>query len=154
MFVPTEGAYQAAIEADRSLIADAQKSRIYITSPMTLMTMIHAIAFVLREERLAQNAQLVQETASDLYRRLAKFLEHVDKLGRNLRLTVDNYNGAVGSLDGRVLPIARKMNALGVGGGEDLQDIPPVEAVPRTVVSQDHLVLPLEAPAADQVSEE
>ena len=144
MFVPTEGAYQAAIEADRTLISDAQKMRIYITSPMTLMTMIHVVAFVLREERLAQNAQTVQETAAELYRRLAKFLEHVEKIGRNLRLTVDNYNSAVGSLDGRVLPIARKMNALGIGGGVDLEDALPVEAVPRNLVSQDHLLLPKE----------
>lgn len=142
MFLPTEGAYQTAVEADPNLIAEAQKLRVYITGPMTLMTMIHAIAFVLREERLAQNAQLVQETAAELYRRLAKFLEHIDKLGRNIRLTVDNYNNAVGSLEGRVLPVARRMNSLGVGGNVDLPDAVPVEAVPRSMVSQDHLLLP------------
>lgn len=141
MFVPTEGAYQAAIEVDRGLIADAQKSRIYITSPMSLMSMIHAIAFVLREERLARNAQLVKDTAAELYRRLAIFIGHIDKLGRNIRLTVDNYNSAVGSLDGRVLPVARKMNALGIEGGADLGDLGPVENVPRSVVSQDGLLL-------------
>jgi DNA recombination protein RmuC len=141
MFLTTEGAFQAAIEADRNLMGEAQKSRIYITSPMTLMSMVHAIAFVLREERLAQNTQQVKDTAAELYKRLAKFLEHVEKLGRNLRLTVDNYNNAVGSLDGRVLPIARKMNALGIGGGADLEDAIPVEAVPRNTVSQDHLLL-------------
>lgn len=145
MFVPTEGAYQAALEADGTLIAEAQKSRIYITSPMTLMTMIHAIAFVLREERLAQNAQQVQETAAELYRRLAKFIEHVEKLGRNLRLTVENFNSAVGSLDGRVLPVARKMNGFGIGGGADITDVSEVETAPRSVVSSDHLLLPKNA---------
>jgi DNA recombination protein RmuC len=140
MFLTTEGAFQAAIEADRNLIGEAQKSRIYITSPMTLMSMVHAIAFVLREERLAQNTQQVKDTAAELYKRLAKFLEHVEKLGRNLRLTVDNYNSAVGSLDGRVLPYARKMNSLGIGGGADIDDAIPIEAVPRTLVSQDHLL--------------
>ena len=137
MFVPTEGAYQAAIEADPTLMGDAQKSRIYITSPMTLMTMVHAIAFILREERLAQNAQLVQETAADLYRRLAKFLDHVEKLGRNLRLTVDNFNGAVGSLNNRVLPAARKMNSLGIGGGTDIDDAAPLDAIPRSDISRE-----------------
>lgn len=145
MFVPTEGAYQAALEADGTLIAEAQKSRIYITSPMTLMTMIHAIAFVLREERLAQNAQQVQETAAELYRRLAKFIEYVEKMGRNLRLTVDNYNNAVGSLDNRVLPTARKMNAFGIRGGADLSDLPEVDAIPRNVISRDHLLFPNDA---------
>ena len=142
MFVPTEGAYQAAIEADNNLIAEAQKFRIYITSPMTLMSMIHAVAFVLREERLAQNAQQVQETAAELYRRLAKFIEHIEKMGRNLRLTVDNYNNAVGSLDTRVLPSARKMNAFGIGGGADLSDLPEIEVVPRGASSQDHRLFP------------
>ena len=145
MFVPTEGAYQAALETDGTLIAEAQKFRIYITSPMTLMTMIHAIAFVLREERLAKNAQQVQETAAELYRRLAKFIEHIEKMGRNLRLTVENFNGAVGSLDGRVLPVARKMNGFGIGGGADLADLPEVETVPRGVASRDHLLFPEEA---------
>ncbi len=153
MFVPTEGAYQAAVEADRTLIAEGQKSRVYITSPMTLMTMIHAIAFVLQEERLAQNAQLVQETAAELYRRLATFISHVEKLGRNLRLTVDNYNNAVGSLDGRVLPMARKMNSLGIGGGADVADVAQVEAVPRVVVSTDHLLLPVDGGIFDDTTE-
>lgn len=145
MFIPTEGAYQAAITVDNSLILDAQKSRVYISSPMTLMNMIHAIAFVLREERLAQNAQEVQETAAELYRRLTKFIEHIEKLGRNLRLTVDNYNGAVGSLDGRVLPIARKMNSMGVSGGADIPTLNPVDSLPRNVLSVDSGFIPANA---------
>lgn len=136
---------RTALESDGTLIAEAQKSHIYITSPMTLMTMIHAIAFVLREERLAQNAQQVQKTAAELYRRLAKFIEHVEKMGRNLRLTVDNYNNTVGSLDGRVLPNARKMKAFGIGGRADLSDVPEVDAVSRNVISRDHLLFPNDA---------
>ncbi len=145
MFVPTEGAYQAALEADVALIADAQKARIYITGPMQLMGMVHAIAYVLREERLARNAEHVQETAAELYRRLAKFIEHVEKLGRNLRLTVDNFNSAVASLDRRVLPVARKMNSLGIGGTLELPSVAALESLPQRAMAEDHLLFPDEA---------
>jgi DNA recombination protein RmuC len=42
----------------------------------------------------------------------------VDRLGRALTTAVSTYNQAVGSLESRVLPSARRLNELGVVDGE------------------------------------
>ncbi|AIE85181.1 DNA recombination protein RmuC [Fimbriimonas ginsengisoli] len=150
MFIPTEGAYQAAFEADRSLLADAHQGRVYVANPMTLISMVHVAAYVLNEERLRENALEVRATGAELYKRLAKFVGDLDDLGRHLRLSVQDFNRAIGSLDGRVLPQARRMSALGAGSGGDIPSPEPVESLPRLVSSPEALDLPLPLESVDQ----
>ena len=56
----------------------------------------------------------VQRVARELYERLGVFAGHLDKIGRALGQSVEHYNRAVGSLEGRVLPSARKFEQMGV----------------------------------------
>ena len=42
--------------------------------------------------------------------------ENVTKLGASLKSSVDRYNSMVGTLEARVLPTARKLNALDAAG--------------------------------------
>lgn len=141
MFIPTEGAYQAALEADPTLLTDAHASRIYIANPMTVVNMIHVTAYVLKEESLKQNAHEVQLAASELYDRLAKFAANFDDLGRNLRITVDKYNKAAGSFERRVLPQGRKVSSLGAGNGSELAEPRMLDAIPNALAcaeARDH----------------
>jgi DNA recombination protein RmuC len=133
MFIPTEGAYQAAFEADRSLLTDAHQARVYVANPMTLISMVHVAAYVLNEERLRENALEVRSTGAELYKRLAKFIGDLDDLGRHLRMSVHDYNKAIGSLDGRVLPQARRMAALGAGTGAEIPRPELIESDPRSI---------------------
>jgi DNA recombination protein RmuC len=142
MFIPTEGAYQAAIEADRTMLTDAHKNRVYIANPMTLVSMIHIAAYVLKEERSRQNATDIQESATELYKRVSKFVGDFSDLGRNLRLSVQSYNTAVGSLDGRVLPKARDISRLGAGSGNEIKEVVVLETFPRELTSQEYKELP------------
>ncbi len=131
MFIPTEGAYQAALESDPSLLTDAHANRIYLANPMTLVNMIHVTAYVLKEDALKQNAHEVQLAASELYDRLSKFATKFDDLGRNLGITVDKYNKAASSLERRVLPQGRKISALGAGTDSNLPEVRTLELVPN-----------------------
>jgi DNA recombination protein RmuC len=142
MFIPTEGAYMAAIEADPSLLTDAQKSRIYLANPMTLVNMIHVTAYVLKEETLKQNAHEVQESAVELYERLKIFVGKFAEVGRNLRITVGKYNESVGSLEGRVFPQARRIHALGAGKAGELPPASVVEDAPREFVAPEARQIP------------
>ena len=54
------------------------------------------------------------ELGRELYRRLGTMGEHVDKLGRSLTRSVDDYNKVVGSLERTVLVQARRMAELQV----------------------------------------
>ena len=63
---------------------------------------------------MAENALEVQQTAKELYDRLAVFSRNLASVGKSLSSSVSSYNKAVGSLEARVLPSARKFEAMGV----------------------------------------
>ncbi|OCX65798.1 recombinase RmuC [Thioclava sp. SK-1] len=136
MFIPGETFVAAAAEADPGLIEYAFQNKVLIASPTTLMALIKAIAYGWQQDKMAKNAQEVQKTAKDLYDRLKLFGSHVDGIGRALQQSVERYNRAVGSLETRVLPAARKFEAMGVVGEDQVFEAPnSVDISPRALSS-------------------
>jgi len=85
---------------------------------------------------VAENAERIQQLGEQLYGRVATFVEHLTKMGRNLASTVDTYNKAVGSLERQVLPGARKFQELGLQSKKEIPTAQSLESVPRNT---DHL---------------
>ena len=83
---------------------------------------------------MADNAKEIRVLAEDLYGRLATFVSHMNKVGRQLASSVENYNKAVGSLERNVLPGARKFVELGVHAKKDIDKLDSLEQVPRTMI--------------------
>ena len=54
-------------------------------------------------------------------------------MGKNLGQSVDAYNKAVGSLELRVLPAARRFKEMGAAGGDEIETLDPVDKVTRAV---------------------
>jgi DNA recombination protein RmuC len=50
---------------------------------------------------------------------------------RGLDGAIEHYNRAVGSLEARVLPQARKFKELGAGGEEDIPNLEMLDRLPR-----------------------
>jgi DNA recombination protein RmuC len=136
MFVPGEAFFAAAIEADPAMFDEALKSRVLIATPMTLLALIRVVAYGWQQERLAKNAQDVATLARELYTRIGTLGGHFANLGKSLRKTVDAYNDAVGSLEARVLPAARRFEQLGVVPAQEvLPDLGPVTEEPRALTA-------------------
>jgi len=114
MFIPGETFVSAAAEADPRLIEYAFERKVLIATPTTLMALVKAIAYGWQQDKMAENAEEVQKSAKEIYDRLRVFAEHLSRVGRSLGQSVDHYNKALGSLEGRVLPSARKFEELGV----------------------------------------
>jgi len=51
----------------------------------------------------------------------------MQKMRRGLDSTVDHFNKAVGSLEGRVLVSARRLQELGAGSGDDIDTVKGIE---------------------------
>jgi DNA recombination protein RmuC len=135
MFVPAESFLSAAAVVDRRLMEDGMAKGVFLTTPVTLMALLKTAAHGWRQEKIAKGAQEARDLGRDLYDRLRAFLTHISKLGKELGSATDAYNSAVGSLDARVIPQARKFRDLGAAGGEDISDLTPIDTRPRELTA-------------------
>jgi DNA recombination protein RmuC len=154
MFLPTEGAFTQAVSVDATIVSNAMADRVYITNPATLMTVLNAVAFVLNEERLRQNAEEIRKVGAELVERLSNFVDHLGKAGRSLEQATKHYDSAVGSLDSRLLPAARRMQELGVRQDLEIDALDPLNWQARAsnfpVLAQPAPSLGLPLPQSDQ----
>lgn len=130
MFVPVEASLSAAFQADRDLFEYAFQNKVLVTSPIALFALLRAVAFGWQQQQVAENAEQIAAQGKSLYERIATFVGHVSGVGKSLEASVKKYNDAVGSLDSRVLPAARRLRELGVGSAE-IEAPEPVETQPR-----------------------
>jgi DNA recombination protein RmuC len=137
MFIPGDVFLSAAVETDPRLLERAMEARVVIATPSTLIALLRTIAFGWQQEAIAENAVTIHREAKELYGRLAVFAANLQKVGTSLNRSVESYNKAMGSLEARVLPSARKLEAMQVvqTPSPDLQDAPRVESVPRTLTA-------------------
>jgi DNA recombination protein RmuC len=61
--------------------------------------------------------------------------ERIADVGKNLNRAGEAYNKAVGSLEQRVLPAARKFKDLGVTAGQEIKPLQPIESTTRKIES-------------------
>jgi DNA recombination protein RmuC len=104
---------------------------VVLATPATLYALLGAVARGWRDARLEANTREVLVHARELDERLARFLEHLGKIGANLARSVEAYNTAVGSLESRVLPQTRRMRELGAEGARPLAAPEPVAIAVR-----------------------
>jgi len=136
LFLPGENFYQAALEADPGLIEAAAEKRIFLATPTTLIALLKAVAYGWQKEAAAENAEKVSALGRELYKRVADLGGHFARVGKSLTQTVDAYNRAVGSLEARVLPQARRFEELAAAPeGLALPELAPVEPLPRPLVA-------------------
>jgi DNA recombination protein RmuC len=130
LFLPGEHFLNAALEADPTLIEQGVNQSVLLATPTTLIALLRAVNYGWQQEKMTENARHISELGRELYTRLGTLAEHVQKLGRRLNTTVDAYNQAVGSLEGRVLVSARRFADHGVGG-PDLPELDPIDTTAR-----------------------
>lgn len=117
MFLPADTFLSAALEMDPSILEESIQKRVIITTPPTLIALLHAVAYSWRQESLADNARQISHLGAELYKRMSDMTSHMSKLGSNLDSAVQSYNKTVGSIEARVLPTARKFKDLQVVTG-------------------------------------
>ncbi len=138
LFLPGETFFSAALEADPDLIELGVEKKVILTTPATLIAMLHAIAYGWRQESLAKNAQDISILGKEVYKRLSDMGAHITKLGRDLNTAVKSYNNTVGTLERRVLPAARKFKDLETTSQRDeLEPLESLECLPREITAKE-----------------
>jgi DNA recombination protein RmuC len=138
LFVPAESFLAAALEADPTLLEHAAARDVVVATPTTLIALLRTIAHGWTTETLAERTREIHELGRELHARLGVMGGHLDKVGRSLKAAVEAYNGAVGSIESRVLVTARQFEDIGVAR-EALPAVRPVEELPRPLTAAELL---------------
>lgn len=136
MFLPKEHLLDLAVEHRPAILEVVRQHRIVLVTPSTVNGLLHTVAALWKEHRVAEAAEEIRAAGEELYQRMSLFVEHFSRTGRALSASVKAYNDAVGSLDARLLPSARRMASLGIGGSRELPVVDLVEEAARAPRSQ------------------
>ena len=134
LFIPGDQFLSAALAEEPDLIEYALSQQIILATPTSFVALLKAVAYGWRQLALADNAREIRVLAEDLYGRLGTFVTHMNRMGRQLASSVENYNRAVGSLERKVLPGARKFTELGVRSSKDIEKLETLDPIPRTMI--------------------
>lgn len=134
-FLPGESFFSAALQHDPDLVQFGVDQKVLLATPTTLIALLKTVAHGWREERMAQNAVEISKLGKEVYERLAMLATHFCKVGDGLEKATKSYNEAVGALERRVLPAARRMKDFGAAPASDIPLLDTVDAAPRRVVA-------------------
>jgi DNA recombination protein RmuC len=127
MFLPGEPMFSEALRQNPNLIEEAARQRVFIATPVTLISLLRAVAYGWQQETVAESAREVSRLGRELHDRLGTLADHFGKLGRSLDGAVQHYNGAVGSLERRVLVTARRFSEYGASGDKDIESLSQID---------------------------
>jgi len=152
MFVPADPILDSAMDVQPTLWQDAwEKHQVLIATPGLLLAFLKTVALAWREQARQENAQQIAQLGQDLYESLRTYAGHVDSMGKGLERAVKAYNDGIGSLEGRILPRARRFEDLDAVSGKEIEAPTRVEPVIRPVVAAELTEaeeLPPDSPAA------
>ena len=98
----------------------------------TLISLLKAVFYGWRQERLAENAEEISCLGRELYKRLSDMSGHMERMGRSLNNAVEHFNKLAATTESRVLVTARKFRDLEPAQpGSELEPPTQVETTAR-----------------------
>lgn len=139
MFIPSEPAYIAAMQADQNLWNYAYERRILLLNPSNLITSLKLIADLWKREYQNRNSIEIAERGARLYDKFVGFVDNLEKVGRNLDQAKNVYNDAYKQLhtgnDNLVIQ-TQKLKSLGIKNKKDL---------PQSLIDNSNFIEPSES---------
>lgn len=147
LFVPIEPAFMLAIGEDTRISQEAWERNVLLATPSTLLFVLRTIAHLWRQEAQSRNAQEIAKRGAELYDKLSAFASELEKVGTQLRLAQNAYDGAMNRLStqkGNVIRQAEMLKELGVRPSKKL----PASLLSQAMEQGDALKNEADAPAA------
>ena len=135
MFVPSEALLAITYDAERDLHEFAMKNDILIASPVSLIALLRTIAFQWRQVEQAENTRNAIEICRELYKRFSIWTEHYEKVGSNLKKTVESFNSSVGTYQSGINPQVKKLHDIRIQDdtGKEIKGPEVIELETRTL---------------------
>ncbi|WBV59615.1 DNA recombination protein RmuC [Chryseobacterium camelliae] len=123
MFIPSEPAYIAAMQADQNLWNFAYEKRILLLNPSNLITSLKLIADLWKREYQNRNSIEIAERGAKLYDKFSSFVENLEKIGKNIDQAKNVYNDAFKQLytgNDNLIIQTQKLKSLGIKNKKEL----------------------------------
>jgi DNA recombination protein RmuC len=133
MYLPNEAVLEKLSRADPTFFARARAAEIILAGPAGLQCILTAAAAEISRARQAENQQHIVEGARTLLESVRVALGDAIKVGKGVKAAADAYDDFTRSVNGRLLPRARKLVGLGVKLDKGL----PPNLPAYTVMSQE-----------------
>jgi DNA recombination protein RmuC len=117
LFMPIEGAFLLALEADGEFFKRAYDSNILVVSPSTLLVTLRTIEHIWRTQRQEEHAEKIASEAEAMYDKLVLFVDEMQKVGSHLEKAQDAYDISMKRLKsgkGNIIKRAENMVELGL----------------------------------------
>ncbi|MFL2566366.1 MAG: DNA recombination protein RmuC [Schleiferiaceae bacterium] len=95
LFVPIEGAYSVALQAEPGLYQEAFDKNIAMVSATSLWSTLRTVGTLWRQERQNANVQEIIRQASDLYDKFVGFSEELVKVGNQMDTAKRSYENSM-----------------------------------------------------------
>ena len=132
MFVPGDQFLAAVLRANPGLIEYGMQNQVAIATPASLIALLWTVSNGWQQDRIAQNARKIQEVGLGMHKRMLKFVEHYEDVGKGLAKAINAYNDSVSSFDRRVVPQGRRFAELALDNEDAFPQVNEVEGSPRT----------------------
>lgn len=132
LFLWSEAAFSAALQADGEIFHYAWERNIAIVSPTTVWANLKTIAGMWKQEQQSRNAEEIARQGAALYEKLVGFVEDFLVAGRKLEEAKKFHDEAMNKLhsgSGNLIRRAERMRSLGLKPGKNL---------PATIVVSAH----------------
>lgn len=128
MFIPNEGAYLAALNADATLWEYAYDQRVIIVSPTHLMSVVKLVEQSWRQDLQNRNAEQIAQEGGRLIDKLSGFLQDMQRVETSLGNAQKAYDSALTKLKGQggLISKAEKLRQLGAKSNKPLPYTEPL----------------------------
>ena len=123
LFIPSEAAYIAALQAEPNLWNFAYDKRILLLSPTNLITSLKLIQDLWKREHQNRNAMEIADRGAKLYDKFVGFVENLERVGKNIDQAKNSYNDAFKQLSSgndNLIVQTQKLKNLGIKNKKNL----------------------------------
>jgi DNA recombination protein RmuC len=97
LFIPNEQVYAYIQEQDRTILDDALRSKVVFCSPLTLFAVLAVIRQAVDNFQLSRTSHQILERLQGFEKQWDRFVEQMDKVGRNLRTASNAFDELEGT---------------------------------------------------------
>jgi DNA recombination protein RmuC len=124
MFMPIEGAYMMAIEADQGVFEAAFEKGVAVVTPSTLYATLKLVEQLWRAEKQSENMVKLIDRAGKLHDKMATFVESFEEIGMRLEQARSAYDTSLNRIKTGPGNVISQIATLGNLAGKTKKELP------------------------------